>query len=73
MTVHLPWNRDLQGPKAAAASPLVYPRADDLDNSLAIINYVTQGLCIVLVSIFVVVRFYARHTVWKSFSVDDCE
>jgi hypothetical protein len=41
-------------------------------NSLAIINYVSWGLCILLTSICVALRFYARHNVWKSIGREEC-
>jgi hypothetical protein len=52
----------------------LYPRSSpDLGNSLSIVSYVTQGLCIVLCNICVALRFYARQNVWKSFNPEDCE
>lgn len=67
------WSSYSQGPEDATSPGGVYPRAEQLDNSKRIANYVTQGLCIGLSSIFVVLRFYAKKTVWKAWDGDDCE
>lgn len=51
----------------AADSP-----AQNVNQSVHIINYVTQSLCIVFMSVFFFLRVYARLKVLNGFAIEDC-
>jgi hypothetical protein len=63
------WDRTV----AAIASPGIYPRSNNSNQALTIISYVANGLCLLLISIFVPLRLYARHKVWGSIDREDCK
>ena len=62
-------------PSTPSMSSLVAPRfAQGIDDrTLYTLNFVTEALALIFVSIFVILRVYGKLVLRKEFNADDCD